>query len=108
MSKANAKKAQDAVAASMSVTQGLTKELAGFADAVKAKEVQRGACEADVRVALRELDEHERRMTSEGLMRFSSRGQQCSICCNDIAADGAVLLGCGHGWYCTDCITRFV
>jgi len=41
-------------------------------------------------------------------MRFSSSGEQCSVCCEDIPAEAAVLLGCGHGFYCLQCITRFV
>jgi len=41
-------------------------------------------------------------------MRFSSRGECCSVCCDDVPADASVMLGCGHGWYCLECMTRHV
>jgi len=41
-------------------------------------------------------------------MRFSSIGRQCAICCDDVPAESSVLLGCNHGWYCLQCVTRFV
>jgi hypothetical protein len=41
-------------------------------------------------------------------MQFNSSNKACSICCDDIATGGAALLGCGHGYYCSACVTRFV
>lgn len=41
-------------------------------------------------------------------MRFSSSPQSCSICCDDVPVGQGVYLGCGHGWYCRECLTRFV
>jgi len=41
-------------------------------------------------------------------MRFNSCGQECAICRTEVAAGRAVFLGCSHGWYCTDCMHRYV
>merc|ERR1712048_1471427 len=67
-----------------------------------------GACEEEVSVALQELKEHESQMTREGLMRFSSSSAECTICREDAPEMAAILLGCGHGWYCIQCMTRYV
>ncbi|CAK0903590.1 unnamed protein product [Prorocentrum cordatum] len=47
-------------------------------------------------------------MVRERLMRFSLQGEPCGICCEEFAAGQAVRLGCDHGWYCKECIRRFV
>merc|ERR1719171_666311 len=65
-------------------------------------------CEEEVRVAERQVAEHESRMTRENVMRFSSKAESCVICCDDAPPETAVYLGCGHGWYCAMCIIRFV
>lgn len=39
-------------------------------------------------------------------MRYNTSEEYCSICCNDVQPDGAVRLGCSHGWYCQKCVFR--
>lgn len=45
---------------------------------------------------------------STAVLRFNSWRATCSICCEDVAVDGAATLACGHGWYCPGCMTRYV
>jgi len=44
--------------------------------------------------------------SSPRAMRINSRAEACEICCNDAPPWRAVRLGCGHGWYCAQCILR--
>uniref|UniRef100_A0A7S2MEC5 RBR-type E3 ubiquitin transferase n=1 Tax=Alexandrium andersonii TaxID=327968 RepID=A0A7S2MEC5_9DINO len=44
--------------------------------------------------------------SSPRAMRINSQAEVCEICCNDAAPWQAVRLGCGHGWYCSQCIQR--
>merc|ERR1712151_814612 len=83
-------------------------ELAEINKSLKEKEAEHDVCETDVTVALHELTSHEQRMAEERLMRFSSSSLQCSICLTDAGVDETVLMGCGHGPYCLECLTRFV
>jgi len=106
--KAEVARCAEAVGAVAAATQLRTEELSGFDEVLKARETERKSCEEQVSAALCELSEHEGRMTREGFMRFSLSGEQCAICCNDISAGAAVLLGCNHGWYCPECMKRFV
>ena len=48
------------------------------------------------------------KMTSSRVLRFNSWACSCSICCEEVAVDGAATLACGHGWYCPGCMTRYV
>jgi hypothetical protein len=102
------KKAEQAVNGKAFEATTRDKELAGFDVVMKAREAERRGSEEDVQNASHELEEHETRMSKEGLMRFNSSAQQCAVCCEDLALEKAVSLGCGHGWYCLDCMTRFV
>jgi len=84
------------------------KQLGDVEATVKAKEVEHNVCDLAVKGAEQMLAKHETQMTESGLMRFSSSPQQCALCCDDVEVGKAVKLGCSHGWYCPDCITRFV
>jgi len=83
-------------------------ETAGLEVVLKAKESEEKACQDEVSNASRELSEHEARMSREGLLRYSSISQACTICCTEVEAGAAAMLGCNHGYYCFDCVTRFV
>jgi hypothetical protein len=106
--KADVKLCEEGVNATKLASEGRAREIANFDLALKGKETAKKACEEAISVAERELAGHERWMTEQGLMRFSSMGEQCAICCDDVPAGEAVMLGCGHGWYCPECVTRFV
>jgi hypothetical protein len=84
------------------------KELAGVEQTLNTAKVEMESSEKGLSTALRELSEHELRMSREGLMRFNSSSQECDICREEGQVDAAVLLGCGHGWYCKGCIVKFV
>lgn len=99
---------EEAVAAVAAAAQARARELAGLDEVLRAREAERRDGEEQVSAVLRELSEHEGRMTREGVMRFSLSGEQCAICCDDLSAGAAVRLGCNHGWYCPECIKRFV
>jgi len=105
---ADLKHAEEDVATAMSASQARASELAAFDEVLAARECDQKTCEEQLASALRELNEHEERMTREGVMRFSSSGSCCSVCCNSFPAEASVLLGCGHGWYCLECLNRFV
>mmetsp|Transcript_14631 Transcript_14631/g.41919 ORF Transcript_14631/g.41919 Transcript_14631/m.41919 type:complete len:530 (-) Transcript_14631:246-1835(-) len=44
--------------------------------------------------------------SSPRAMQINSRVEACEICCNDVQPWRAVRLGCGHGWYCAQCILK--
>jgi len=91
-----------------SAMEARARELLGLDTILKTREAECRACEEDVDAAASKLSEHEKRMTLEGMMRFSSSAETCAVCCEDTVAGAAVMLGCNHGWYCPDCVTRFV
>lgn len=67
------------------------------------------ASEKSEKVALQELITHEMQMTQLGLLaRFNSSSKECRICRDDVLPGTAVLLGCSHGFYCTQCVTKTV
>lgn len=105
---AEVQQCRDAVATASSATQTRAGELSGFADALKSKEAEKAACEAAVSRAASSLADHEMRMQQEHLMRFNSVGETCAVCVEDLPAEKLVKLGCGHGWYCLECMNRFV
>jgi hypothetical protein len=107
-SRAKVKTVQDALGVLSAAEQARAEELLGSEAASKAKELEKTSCEDKVNLASRELLDHEDRMGKEGLMRFNSSSTSCVICCDDIDAFGAVMLGCGHGHYCTTCVARHV
>mmetsp|Transcript_41590 Transcript_41590/g.75392 ORF Transcript_41590/g.75392 Transcript_41590/m.75392 type:complete len:330 (-) Transcript_41590:111-1100(-) len=41
-------------------------------------------------------------------LRYNSSEEECAICCESIPPNAAVRLCCGHGWYCSHCMTRYV
>jgi len=88
--------------------QARQKKIQDLEAALKAKEEEKKTCEEELAAAQRDLASHEDRMTREGILRFSSKTESCAICCDDIPQEKAALLGCGHGWYCQDCVNRFV
>jgi hypothetical protein len=99
---------QEAVDACAQAAGLRSRELAGLENAWKTAETDKGLCEQELTASCKEFSEHELRMTREGLMRFSSNSQECEICRDDLEVGEAVLLGCGHGWYCMGCMTKFV
>jgi len=105
---ADLKRAEEDVVTAISASQARACEVAAFDEALAAREREQKACQDQAASALCELTEHERSMTEEGLLRFNSSGSCCSVCCNNVPADASVLLGCGHGWYCLECVNRFV
>jgi hypothetical protein len=84
------------------------RELSALDAAVTAIDQERQACDKEVSIKLRELSDHEVLMSRANLMRFNSGKVECVICRDDLSAGGAALLGCGHGFYCLPCMTKFV
>ncbi|CAE7799788.1 rnf217 [Symbiodinium microadriaticum] len=74
----------------------------------RAKEAAHEAAEEAVSKTRKDLEEHEAKMTRAGILRFNSDAESCLICCDERRVDAAVMLGCGHGWYCPSCINHFV
>lgn len=92
----------------VSTREERARELNSFDEARKVQEAERTPSEEEVTKAVKALSDHENQMTWEGFMRFTSSHQSCSICCDDVPVGQGVFLGCGHGCYCRDCLTRFV
>lgn len=107
-SKVDVKQSQDALATVSLAMEARARELLGHATILKTREAECRACEEEVEAAVSKLSEHEKRMTTEGMMRFSSSAETCAVCCDDTVPGAAVKLGCNHGWYCPECVTRFV
>eukprot|EP00930_Biecheleria_cincta_P077629 TRINITY_DN6493_c0_g1_i2.p1 TRINITY_DN6493_c0_g1~~TRINITY_DN6493_c0_g1_i2.p1 ORF type:complete len:1273 (+),score=421.89 TRINITY_DN6493_c0_g1_i2:63-3881(+) len=105
---AKVKRCEEAVATAAQGVKDRAEELSRSKATLDAKAQEIKAFQEAVTAAERELDNHEQLMTSKGLLRFSSSSQCCMICCDDFPVDETVMLGCGHGWYCKGCITRFV
>jgi len=96
------------VAAALAPIEERARELGGLAESLKTAEAERRSCEEDFNSATNDLSAHEEKMRREGFLRFSSSAQVCAVCCDDAPAGSAVLLGCSHGWYCLECVNRFV
>jgi len=41
-------------------------------------------------------------------LSFSSSTEMCTLCCDDVPSSKAVRLRCHHGWYCVQCMERYV
>lgn len=106
--KSQVARCEKAVADAASASELRAKELRQFAEALGARRSQMTCDEVYVERASSQLREHEERMVQERLMRFSLHREPCGICCEEFGPGKAVWLGCNHGWYCKECIRRFV
>jgi len=108
MAAADVKKLEEAIAQFPTAARTRARELTGYEASLSAREQEQESCKRDIETSSRELIDHEAWMSGENLMRFNSKTAECAICRDDVAVGAAVLLGCGHGFYCSQCITKFV